>query len=134
MRAFSLKSTIVAMAAVVALTAAAVAPAQARGPDDWWAHHRGGGHHMYVGGRGHGFVGRGYYGGGYYGSGYYGGGYYDGGYDDGLPFALGALGLITGAAIAAERPYASVAPGCMVYHRIYRHGRVIGHRWVDVCY
>lgn len=138
MRAFSLKSTVGAMATALALTAAAAVPAQARDPD-WWARHHRAGYNIGSGGSGYGYGARDQYGhsygDGYYRGGYFGGGSYDGGqYDDGFPFALGALGLMAGAAIAAERPYASVPSGCLVYHRIYnsRH-HIIGHRWVNVC-
>lgn len=136
------KSIIGALTASALAAAAFASPADARGLD--FGHGGHGGHAGHFSGgshatlfRGGGFRGRGYAGGGtpLWGSNhnaYYGNGYNNGyGYNYGPALGLGAFGLAAGALLAA--PTALADESCVVRRPIWSHGRIVGHRWVDVC-
>ncbi len=137
------KSIIGALAAATLAASAFASPADARGMEFGRGGH-GGAHVGHFSGGGHatlfrggGFRGRGFAGGGTPLSGsnhnaYYGNGYnYNYGYNYGPAFGLGAFGLAAGALLSA--PTAFAEEGCVVRRPIWRYGRIVGHRWVDVC-
>lgn len=133
------KSIIGALTASALAAAAFASPADARGMEFGRRGHGGGHAGHFSGGshaslfRGGEFRGRGFAGGGtpLWGSNhnaYYGNGY---GYNYGPALGLGALGLAAGALLAA--PTALADEGCVVRRPIWSRGRIVGHRWVDVC-
>ena len=123
------------------LTAAALAASALASPADARSLFMRGGHGGHSGGS-HALIGGGDHGGFHRGGGFFAGGpsnrsdytnAYNGGYYGGYgpAFGLGAFGLAVGTMLGAAT--ASADEGCLVRQPIWSHGRIVGHRWVDVC-